>query len=147
MDYDALESNVGNTLKESYAGMPVEVAGVDCQRIDDPMPHDTFTCLADIGAPDKVRVEVTVTAINDYKVDYETVDVVFDLADTVDVLQREISDFAETRITVDCGEGIIVVAVGDTFVCRATEPVEDESADIVVTAKNAQGDVSWEVVE
>ena len=146
-DYSKLENDIGAKLDATYADTPAKVSAVDCQEIDDPMPDDTFTCLADVGADEKVRVKVTVTQINDYKVDYETVDVVFDLDDTVKDLERDVSDYAGFPVAVDCGGGIAVVAVGDAFTCTATHEAEGESADLVVTAEDAEGDVSWEVID
>jgi hypothetical protein len=69
---------------------------------------------------------------------------VYDLADTAQVLSTEISKEVDFAVTTSCGEGLKVVPIGDSFECTAADEFGD-TRTIRVTA-NPEGEF-WEVLE
>lgn len=144
-DYEKLESSIADELNTQYQSIGQQVSGVECPRPKEtPKTGDTITCVADLDGND-VRVETEFTS-DDYDVHFETIDTVYDLPDTADGLAGEISDEYGFDVTVDCGEGIKVVAVGDTFECSAADRSGD-TRQVVVTAGGPDENDQWEVIE
>ena len=69
---------------------------------------------------------------------------VYDLADTAQVLSTEISKEVDFAVTTTCGEGLKVVPIGDSFECTAADEIGD-TRTIRVTAR-PEGEF-WEVLE
>lgn len=143
-DYKKLESAIADELNKQYAPMSRQVSSVECPRpSDSPKAGSTFNCIADLEGND-VRVEVTFTD-DDYSVDFATLDVVFDLRETGKELSKDISEEYGFKISVKCGSGLEVVAVGESFECEAVDRRGD-SRPVKVTAGGPDSEDSWEVV-
>lgn len=143
-DYKALEKEIAAELDKSYESISRTVDSVECPRPDEkPKAGETFLCDATVDGK-VVRVEVTVEDDED-KVRFETIDVAFDLADTGSRLTADVSDKIGFPVTVDCGQGLEIVAVGGTFTCTAF----DESGDSAIVEMTAgpEGSSSWKLVE
>lgn len=54
------------------------------------------------------------------------------------------SDFAEGRVSADCGDRSIPVEAGYSFICTLTD--NTGSVSVRVTVLNADGDVEWIVL-
>jgi Domain of unknown function (DUF4333) len=141
-DYELLESAITDELNEIYPKkISHEASSVDCPRqADTPKSGDSFLCTADVDGH-AVRVEVTVK--ND-DLELNTLDMVYDLAYTAQVLSAEISNEVDFAVTMSCGEGLKVVPIGDSFECTAADEFGD-TRTIKVTA-NPEGEF-WEVLE
>ncbi len=145
LDHAKLESSIKGELDGLYSEIGRQVSTVECPRdVKTPKPGETFICNVDVDNQN-VRVEVKVND-DDYNADFSTLDVVFDLADTAKELSREISAEYGFAVTVTCGEGLEVVAVGDSFECNAIDRSGD-SRVVKVTAGAVGEDDSWEVLE
>jgi uncharacterized protein DUF4333 len=144
-DYEKLERGITDELNGNYAEISRQVSSVSCPRQSTPpKTGDTFICTADVEGHE-VRVEVAVKD-DDYNVDFSTLDVVFDLAGTERGLSREISDQYGFDVKVACGEGLKVVAIGDSFECVATDPAGD-TRTVRLTAGGVDENDRWEMVE
>lgn len=144
LDYEALETAISEELDATYASIDASIVGVDCPELaDDPEPGDTLICTADLSGTD-VRVEVEVED-EDYNVVFNTLDIVYDLEDTEQVLAADIAAQVGFDVNLNCGEGIIAVAIGDSYDCTAIDANSD-TATVRVTA-NGPDDTSWEIVE
>ncbi|MDZ4235468.1 MAG: DUF4333 domain-containing protein, partial [Dietzia sp.] len=108
-DYGKLESAISDELNKQYSSMAVarQVSAVECPRPSDPpKAGSSFNCIADLEGND-VRVEVNFTD-DDYNVDFSTLDVVFDLAETGQGLSEDVSKDYGFEVTVSCGDGLKV---------------------------------------
>ncbi len=119
-DYGKLESAIADNLNKQYSSLSQQVSGVECPRAaQSPKSGDTITCVADLDGHD-VRVGVRFTD-DDYNADYSTLDVVYNLTETEKALSQKISQQYGFPVSVRCGTGIKVVAVGDRFECEAAD--------------------------
>lgn len=143
-DYEKLESAITDELNSSYTEIGREVTTVECPRQDDLAAGDSFVCTATVD-DEPVRVEVNVKD-DDYNVDFTTLDIVFDLPMTASGLEQEISADQGFPVTVDCGEGIEVVAVGGSFECTALND-QGDTVGVEVTAGAVGEQDSWRLVE
>lgn len=144
-DYEKLETAITDELNTQYESISRQVTAVECPRPDEtPKVGDTITCVADLDGND-VRVDTTFTS-DDYDVNFETIDTVYELGDTADGLAQDISGEYGFDVTVDCGQGIKVVPVGDTFECSAADRSGD-TRPVVITAGGPDENDHWEVVE
>lgn len=144
-DYEKLENAMTDELNTQYESISRQVSGVVCPRLDKvPKSGDTITCVAGLDGND-VRVEAKFTS-DDYDVDFETIDTVYELHDTADGLAGQISDEYGFDVTVECGDGIKVVEVGATFECLAADRSGD-TRPVVVTAGGHGEKDHWEVIE
>ncbi len=145
LDYSKLESAITDELNSSYSDLPVKVSSVDCPRqSESPKAGDTFVCKADVDGS-TVRVQVNVKD-DDKNVDYSTLDVLFDLPQTASGLESDISEDRGFDVTVDCGEGIKVVEIGQTFECTAADP-QGATRTVKVTAGGVGQKDRWEIVD
>lgn len=143
-DYKKLESAIADELNKQYAPMARQVSTVECPRPSgSPKAGSSFNCIADLEGND-VRVEVKFTD-DAYNVDFATLDVVFDLAETGKGLSREVSKKYGFGVKVSCGRGLKVVAVGESFECEASDRGGD-TRPVRVTAGGPDSEDSWEVV-
>ena len=143
-DYKKLESAIADELNKQYAPMSRQVSSVECPRPSgSPKAGSSFNCIADLEGND-VRVEVKFTD-DDYNVDFATLDVVFDLAETGKGLSKEVSQKYGFDVTVRCGDGLKVVAVGESFECEAADRRGD-TRPVKVTAGGPDSEDSWEVI-
>jgi hypothetical protein len=143
-DYEKLESGITDELNAAYAKMSRKVSSVDCPRQPEtPKAGDTFVCTADVEGND-VRVEVELA--DDESADFSTLDVLFDLPDTAEGLARAISAEHGFDVTVACGEGLEVVAIGQSFECIAADGAGD-TRTVKVTAGEVGAEDQWELVE
>lgn len=143
-DYEKLESAIADELNKQYAPMHRQVSSVECPRPSgSPKAGSSFNCVADLDGHD-VRVEVKFTD-DDYNVDFATLDVVFDLAETGRGLSKEVSQEYGFDVRVDCGDGLKVVAAGESFECAAQDRLGDKRP-VKVTAGGPDKDDTWEVI-
>ncbi|CAN3131564.1 DUF4333 domain-containing protein [Mycobacterium sp. smrl_JER01] len=145
LDYDKLERAITDELNRSYASIDQQVSGVECpEQSSRPGKGDTFDCTAQVGGQ-TVRVESTVTD-DDYNVDFSTRDTLYELASTATTLSEELSNQLGFPVTVDCGDGLKAVEVGDTFDCTAADDTGAERT-VRITAAPAGENDSWELLE
>lgn len=145
-DYEKLETAISDELNKQYSSMAVsrQVSAVECPRPESsPKAGSSLTCIADLEGND-VRVEVKFTD-DDYNVDFSTLDVVFDLAETGQGLSEDVSKDYGFDVTVTCGDGLKVVAVGESFECEAADPRGD-TRPVKVTAGGPDAEDTWEVI-
>jgi len=142
-DYPKLEGAITEELNDSYKGISRKVTRVDCPRADTLKAGDTFICTADVDG-NAVRVQVRATD-DDGNVDFSTLDTVFELSQTADGLATQISKKHGFDVTVDCGEGLKVVAVGQSFECTAAARSGD-TRTVKVTAGAAGETDRWEIL-
>lgn len=143
-DYEKLETAIADELNTQYSAIDRQVDTVECPRpSESPKAGSSFNCVADLEGND-VRVEVKFTD-DDYNVDFATLDVVYDLAETSKGLSEDVSQDYGFEVTVQCGEGLKVVAVGESFECEAADPRGD-TRPVRVTAGGPDGQDTWEVV-
>jgi hypothetical protein len=121
------------------------VSNVECPRPPTaPKTGESLTCNADVeGHP--VRVEVKVRD-EDYNVDFSTLDAVFDLEDAGWTLTQQVSAELGFPVTVLCGEGLKVVAIGGSLECTAADSDGDERT-VRLTAGGVDDGDHWEVLE
>ncbi|HEY9267170.1 MAG TPA: DUF4333 domain-containing protein [Mycobacterium sp.] len=144
-DYGKLETAIADELNTQYTAISRRVTAVECPRPSSPpKAGSTFNCIADLDGND-VRVEVEFTD-DDYNVDFATLDSVYDLAKTGEGLSGEVSKDYGFDVTVRCGDGLKVVAVGESFECEATDGRGD-TRPVKVTAGGPDGKDTWEVIE
>lgn len=143
-DYDKLETAIADELNTQYAKISREVSGVDCPRQQDrPEPGDVFLCGADVESQN-VRVEVTVE--DDDNVSFQTLDTLYDLQTASRSLSRDVSAEYGFDVTVDCGDGLMVVAHGESLECSAADRRGD-TRTVKLTAGGPDSDDEWEVVD
>lgn len=144
-DYEKLEAGIADELNGQYAKLSREVSGVDCpKQSEKPKAGDTFLCGADIEGQN-VRVEVTVED-DDNSIRFSTLDSVYDLEIAAQGLSRDLSGEFGFDVVVDCGEGLKVVAVGESFECIAADRRGD-TRTVKLTAGGAHNDDDWEIVD
>lgn len=142
-DYAKLEKGITDELNNSYKDISREVSDVACPRPSDLKPGDTFICKADV---DGNTVRVLVTAKDDKgNVDFKTLDTVFDLKRTEEALAGEISRDRGFDVTLDCGSGLKVVEIGQSFECTAADPRGDTRTVKVTAGAPGESD-RWEIV-
>lgn len=144
-DYDKLEGAIADELNGTYAEISREVSSVDCPRPSPtPKTGDTFVCGADVEGQN-VRVEVKVND-DDYNVSFSTLDILFDLAETERGLSQDVSKEYGFEVTVTCGEGVKIVAIGASFDCEAVDQRGD-ARTVKLTAGDVGSGDSWEIVD
>lgn len=143
-NYDKLETAIADELNTQYSKISREVSGVDCPRPQNtPKTGDVFLCAAGVET-EKVRVEVTVE--NDDNVSFQTLDTLFDLETTSRSLTRDVSAEYGFDVTVDCGDGLKVIAHGESFECSAADRRGD-TRTVVLTAGGPDSDDEWEIID
>jgi hypothetical protein len=143
-DYEKLENGISDELNTEYTKLSTTVSEVDCPKpAETPKSGDKFVCTADVDGQ-KVRVEVTVE--EDDNVSFSTLDSIFDLKATGRDLTRDVSNEYGFDVTVDCGEGLEVVANGESFDCAAADRKGD-TRTVQVTAGGPDKDDNWEVLD
>ena len=145
LDYEKLEGAITSELNQQYAQISRQVSGVKCPRqATAPKTGDTFTCTAGVDGQ-TVRVEVIVRD-DDYNVHFSTLDTAFDLERTGQSLGPQLSEQYGFPVTVTCGAGLKVVAIGDSFECAA-EDADGNTRTVRLTAGSADENDHWEVVD
>ena len=144
-DYGELESAIADELNTQYTSIDRRVSGVECPRpASSPKAGESLTCEATLEGQ-AVRVGVTFTD-DEYNVDFETLDTVFDLSELADGLSRDVSEQVGFDVTVDCGSGIGIVPVGDDFDCEAADRRGDTRMVRVTAAGPGERD-SWKLLD
>lgn len=69
-------------------------------------------CTTHVDGNDDLTVHIEVTAGDDGRADFKTVDTLYDLPDAAEKLGTQISEDQGFAVTVDCGQGVKVVAEG-----------------------------------
>lgn len=145
LDYDKLEKAITDELNNSYSSINQKVSSVDCpEQSPSPKAGDKFECKAEVGGQ-TVRVDVNVKD-DDYNVDYETRDTLYDLPSVSDTLSGELSSQLGFPVTVDCGEGLKTVEVGKTMDCTAADE-EGVERTVQITAAPVGEEDSWELLD
>lgn len=145
IDYAKLESTIHDKLVEQYGAIGHAPSSVSCPRPKDkPKAGDMFVCTTEVDGNDDLTVHIEVTLGDDGDADFHTVDTVYDLPDAAEKLAPEISQNQGFPVTVDCGQGVKVVAEGDSFECTATDPAGQERT-VTVTAGTADDGDRWEL--
>jgi hypothetical protein len=144
LDYQKLEDEITKKLNESYSSMNETVSSVECpEQSPEPKAGSTFDCTAQV-AGQTVRVGVKVKD-DDYNVNYETKDTLYELPTVASSLSDEVSKQVGFPVTVDCGEGVKAVEVGKTFDCTASDDQGSERTVQVTAAPVGEND-SWELI-
>lgn len=144
-DYQKLESAISDELNGTYSKISREVSGVDCPRPSNtPKKGDTFLCGADVEGQN-VRVEVTVKD-DENNVSFSTLDSLYDLENTARGLSREVSQKYGFAVKVDCGEGLKVVGVGESFECAAADR-KGATRTVKLTAGAPGEKDAWEMID
>ena len=130
-DYEGLENYISDELNDRYPPViATHLSGVECPRQAEALkPGDSLVCRVDLEGH-TVRLEVAVT---DTQFRFSALDAVYDLSTEADDLAEHISDKVDASVTLDCGEGLKVVPIGESFECTAADTSGD-SATIRVTA-------------
>ncbi len=145
LDYGIVERAIADELNSSYASMSQHVSSVDCPRsAEPPQAGDSFVCTADVDGK-AVRVEVVVTDA-DYNVTFSTLDALFDLEGTSQTLTDQLTDHYGFDVSVTCGEGIEVVAIGQSIDCTAVDP-QGDTRTVRLTAGPVGESDHWEVID
>jgi hypothetical protein len=141
-DHEALESYISDELAERYPPQIARYAmSVDCPRQADPLkPGDSLMCTVDIDGHD-VRLAMTAT---ETQLEFSTLDAVYDLAPAAQDMAAQISDEVEFPVTLDCGDGLKVVPIGDSFECTAADDYGDTRTIRITTTPNGE---FWEVLD
>ena len=140
-DYEALESYITDEISDDYSQIGRQASGVDCPRQADTVTSgESFLCTVDLDGHG-VRVEVTA---KDEGLDFNTLDMVYDLGPAAEAMAVEISNAVEFPVTLSCGDGLKVVPIGDSFECTATDEHGD-TRTIRITA-DPDGEF-WEVLD
>ncbi|BBY53403.1 DUF4333 domain-containing protein [Mycolicibacillus koreensis] len=145
-DYGKLESAIHDKLVEEYAGIGHEPSEVTCPRPKEtPKAGEVFVCTTHVDGNDDLTVHIEVTAGDDGRADFKTVDTLYDLPDAAEKLGTQISEDQGFAVTVDCGQGVKVVAEGDSFECTATDPA-GQNRTVKVTAGPVDKGDTWELL-
>lgn len=143
LDYEKLQTTISDDMKSTYSDIVTEPPSVTCDEPKDPKPGDKFVCTGDVsGQP--LRVEVTLKD-DQGNVDYQEMDLLYDLPRTAQALDTEIETQMGFPVTVDCGEGLKSVEKGGTFDCQAID--ENGVAKTVKVTATQFGKVKWEIVD
>ncbi len=143
-NYEKLEKSIADQLNDTYSEIGQKVSSVTCPTSQPtPKQGDTFICNADIDG-EKVRVEVTVSD-DEGNVRFSTLDVVYDLARTERLLGKDIESKLGFPVTVTCGTGLKIVAVGDSFTCTAADR-QNVDKTVEVTVEEVGKD-HWQIVD
>jgi hypothetical protein len=143
-DYDKLEKSISDELKGTYSSITPNAPTVTCPRDQvDLKSGDKFICDADVDG-EKVRVEVTVKD-DEGNVNFSTLDIVYDLPSTEELLATEIESEMGFPVTVTCGTGLKIVPIGDSFDCTAADQNSVEKT-VEVTAVEVGKD-NWRIVD
>ncbi|AFM17347.1 hypothetical protein Mycch_2575 [Mycolicibacterium chubuense NBB4] len=142
-DYAKLEKGIADELNNSYKEISRQVSGVACPKPSELKSGDTLICKADV---DGNTVRVLATATDDEgNVDFKTLDTVFDLERTAGSLAGDISRDRGFDVTVDCGSGLKVVEIGQSFECTAADP-QGNTRTVKLTAGAPGENDRWEIV-
>ena len=145
LDYQKLEDEITKELNTSYSSLDETVSSVECpEQSPEPKAGSTFDCTAEVGGQ-TVRIGVQVKD-DDYNVSYETKDKLYDLPTLAAGLGDEVSKQVGFDVTVDCGEGLKAVEVGQTLDCTAADP-QGEERTVQVTAAPGDQDDNWSLLE
>lgn len=141
-DYATLEDEIHEELTTTFGVLDVTIGEVDCPRQTEELAvGDSFMCRTEVDE-ELVRVEAIVQ--DDGTVDFATVDRVFVLQDSAALLADEIAEDVGFAATVDCGQGVAIVAPGSKFYCTATDPDGVPSTVEVVATDDG---ISWLLLE
>jgi hypothetical protein len=143
LDRDKLHAFIENELIDED---DVEVSDADCPEVEEPEVGQTFECTAKVEGQD-VRIGVTVTDADEGIVDIASLDAIL----VVSVLENGIADDLTEQlgfdVSIECSdEGYLVAAVDSTLTCEASDGA-GETANVTVTVNDAEGNVSFEIVE
>jgi hypothetical protein len=143
LDRDKLHSFIENEL---IAEDGVEVTDADCPEVEDPEVGQTFECTAQVEGQD-VRIGVTVTDAEEGIVDVTSLDAILEIATLEAMIADDMTQQSGFDVTVECSdEDYLVAEVGSLLTCEASDGA-GSTASIAVTVKDAEGNVSFEMVE
>lgn len=121
-NYEKLESDIHDKLTKEYTELGHTPSAVDCPRLKPaPKTGDSFICTTTVDDQSNLKVRIEVTVGENDTVSYRTLDTVYDLKIVAGKLSPDVSKDQGFPVTVDCGEGVKVVAVGKSFDCTATD--------------------------
>lgn len=144
LDHEKLQNAIADELNTSYETISQQVSSVDCPEDQNPGPGEKILCTAQVG-DQSVRVESTVTD-EDYNVDFETLDTLYDLPSVGTTLSDELTNQLGFPVTVTCGEGLKAVEIGQTFDCTAADEDGDERTVRLTAGAIGEND-QWELLE
>lgn len=144
LDHEKLQNAITDELNTSYETISQQVSSVDCPQDQNPGPGEKILCTAQVG-DQSVRVESTVTD-EDYNVNFETLDTLYDLPSVGTTLSDELTNQLGFPVTVTCGEGLKAVEIGQTFDCTAADDDGDERTVRLTAAPIGEND-QWELLE
>ena len=145
-NYEKLEADIHDKLSTEYAEAGHTPSAVDCPRLKPaPRAGDTFICTTTVDGQDNLKVRIEVTVGDNDTVDYHTLDTVYDLQKVGHRLSQAISKDQGFPVTVDCGEGVKVVAVGKSFNCVAANRA-GKTRTVRLTVGGVEAQDRWELL-
>lgn len=146
LDYDHLQAQINDKLTAEYQELGHAPAAVECPHPKPaPKTGDTFVCTTHVDGNDDDTVRVEVTVGDDDTVKFQTLDTLYDLPIAGERLGEEITKNQGFPVTVECGDGVRIVANGDSFECVATDP-QGKNRTVRLTAGGVEAGDSWEML-
>lgn len=146
LDYDKVQSQIKENLTSQYGSMGHTPSDVLCPRPKPPPKEgESFVCTATVDGHDDQEVRIQVTVGQDGNVNFRTLDTLYDLPIASEKLSEQLTANQGFDVSVDCGEGITMVADGDSFDCTATDPAGHDRT-LRVTAGGVDNDDRWELL-
>lgn len=119
LDAGRLEQEITEQLLPQYPGA---IRSVSCPATTDPQPGQSLLCVATLGS-DVIDVRVTIGGTEEALTTDANVDARFVATNEVAaLLAATFGDEIGLVTSVDCGQPVLVLAVDEPVVCRATDP-------------------------
>jgi hypothetical protein len=119
LDGAQLEADIGAQLLPDFPGA---IRSISCPDSSDPEPGQTLLCVATLGAQ-VIDVNVSIGGTEDALTTTATVDARFvAINEVAALLAATFGDEIGLVTSVDCGQPVLVLDIGDPVVCKATDP-------------------------
>lgn len=143
IDDAELEKSITEKAEEAFDGY--DLGEVDCPEGIELEAGDVFECTLEIEGE---TATIVVTQEDDEgNVTIEQAEAVLDVSTIVDEVASGILEQTGTEVTVDCGDGTVLVQEpGDSFECDATAVDGSGTATVNVVVVDVEGNIEWEVV-
>lgn len=146
LDYDKLQAQINENLTAQYREVGHTPSDVECARSKlPPKTGDTVECTATVDGHDDQTVRIEVTVGEEGHLNFRTLDTLYDLPTVGEKLAEQLTANQGFDVSVDCGEGIKIVADGQSFDCTATDPAGHDRT-LRVTAGGVGNDDRWELL-
>jgi Domain of unknown function (DUF4333) len=138
-----LEANIKTAATEAFAGRTV--GSVTCPSSKDIKVAAGVTFECQVTVDDATGAFLVTQDDAKGKVSYKQLDAFLDRVVVETKIGADISTQVDAQVTVSCGNAkVMTYAVGETFVCKATDG--ESTNDVKLTVTDAAGNVKWEVV-